>query len=52
MIVVNTLESLKNALDELESQNEISRSVKDEIIAKKVEKSAIPRRQISVSSRT
>jgi hypothetical protein len=50
LIVGKVLESLNSALGELEAQSEVSRNIKEEIVAKKIEKSAIPRRQVSVSS--
>lgn len=50
--LVKTLESLKSALMELE-EKELSkekRVVKNEGIARKVERSAIPRRQVSATA--
>ena len=47
--LVKTLESLKSALSELEKEPEVERSGKTEGV-KRVERSTIPRRHVSVSS--
>ena len=50
--VVKTLSSLESALSELEGNVETAGDViKTEALGKKVERSAIPRRHLSVSSR-